>query len=202
MLSAVFAVPLGQENWTELKFNKIPANQVTYENQKIIVSVNQTASPLIYKIDNPKTIDEFSFNIEVVGNITETDKFFSEDSYFRLGLVAIGKQTLSGLKKMLAPNWVQKLFSLAPANVGLDKIYFYNVMSSNQKIGQQRIHPNSELMEETVIEIKKEDQRKITVNYRLANAKKISALWISIDGDNTKSDFKTILNSISLTTNE
>jgi hypothetical protein len=198
ILSAAFMVPMSKENWTELKFGKIKANTVTYSENKITVDVQKSASPLIYKLEKSMLLNEFDFEIQIKGKIISDETSFSEDSYFRLGLVAEGEKKLSGMKKMFAPDWVKKLFSLAPEGVGLDKIYFFNVMSGNQKLKAHRIHPKSELMEESIVALNTAEDGKIKVNHKLTQPLKISALWISIDGDDTKSDFKAEIQKINL----
>jgi hypothetical protein len=199
-ISALLVVPTGSlEGWKELSFNKIPKNTVSIIDSKSIqVEVNQSASPLIYKLPDTKKVSLISLQINVQGDLSKlSTNAFPEDSIIRLGLVAKGEKTLSWLQRKIAANWVLELFSLAPPNVGLDKIYFYNFSTSKELIGQKRQHPKSELMLEEIIASFPETK---AIEHKLAKPIDVVALWISIDGDDTKSKYTTTIESIKLET--
>lgn len=202
-LAAAFIVPLQKEMWTEVKFSSLPANSVSFDEKGIHVDVNNSASPLIHKLKQSVKITGFEFQIKLDGilNPSPTSQF-EEDSYFRLGLVTEGNNHLSGVKKLFAADWVKKLFALAPEGVGLDKIYFYNVNSENQILGNQRTHPKSDLMKEEIIYLRKSENSVIKFKKSLPENPKVVALWISIDGDNSKSVFKTSIEKIVLQTQD
>ena len=127
---AVMAIPLDKkEAWTELAFKNIPTNTVSYSPTGIKVAVKNSASPLVYKLDKFYKVSGFEVILKVDGDLKNDppEKNFEEDSLFRLGLVVEGKQKLNAVKKLFAPDWVKKLFALAPEGAGLEKIYFYNV---------------------------------------------------------------------------
>ncbi|MFN9068493.1 MAG: hypothetical protein ACK5V3_14765, partial [Bdellovibrionales bacterium] len=46
-------VPLTEQAWTTLAFNKIPKNSVTFVDQQLKVKVKQSAGPIIYKLPKP-----------------------------------------------------------------------------------------------------------------------------------------------------
>lgn len=197
---AAIAIPFGDPKaWTELEFRKIPPNQVTFSGEGIAIKVKESASPLVYKLPKIVLISQVEVELEINGELKPQSAGFAEDSAFRLGLVAAGKQTLSRIQKLFAPAWVEKLFSLAPAGVGLDKIYFLNVGEEDQQIGQLRIHPKSELMSEEIVTLRKKGQRQIRFTKAFDPALSTAALWISVDGDDTKSEFTTTVRKISLT---
>lgn len=201
MMMAAFAVPLQQDKWTELSFNKIPPNTVTFTKGQIQVKVNKSAGPLIYKIEKSALLSGFEVQLLVTGapKLLPGNEF-EEDSCFRIGLVAEGDKTLSGVKKLFAPDWVKKLFALVPEGIGLDKIYFFNVTSDKQILGTRRVHPKSDLMSEEVTLLRKTEESSLHVLKTLSAPQKISALWISIDGDDTQSEYQTTIEKISLTT--
>lgn len=204
LISLLFSVNLIAENisfdankWLELSFNNIPTNKVQYSDKGIKVAVASSASPLVFKFNELRDIKEFEINLRIDGNLktTEGNIDFEEDSYFRLGLVATGENHLGVAGRLLAPKWVQQLFSLAPDGVGLDKIYFYNLGNEKELISKERIHPQSKYMYEHIIDIKG-DRSDLSFKHRLQKQIKAAALWISIDGDNTKSDFEVNIKSI------
>jgi hypothetical protein len=195
ILCAMFAVPTDNLNgWTQLQFSKIPANVVNLDEGKISLEVKSSASPLIYKLSEIQDVKNFSVSIDVDGAVKQSnEEKVSEDYVFRLGLVAVGDKTLSRFQRLLAADWVKKLFDLSPKGVGLDKIYFYNIASSSKQVGNYRVHPKTELMSEKIIaEVSKEG----TYFYELEKPLKIAAIWISSDGDDSKSEFKVKIKKI------
>lgn len=198
-LFAAFAIPLSSTDWVELKYKNIKPNQVTFEDSQIKIQVNQSASPLIHRLKVPMKINGFDLKVSIKGQILNSrGDVFGEDSFFRLGFVATGKKTLNWWQKKMAANWVLQLFSMAPAGVGLDKIYFYNLSSFGEQLGKSRIHPQSDLMHEEVIAITSENKELLEVNHLLQKPLEIVALWLSSDGDDSKSQFKVSIQKIAL----
>lgn len=184
-----------KSRWTELKFNNILPNKAEYRTDSILVSVDSSASPLIYKLDSVTDVAGFEVTVEVNGELP-MQQTFEEDSFFRMGLVVMGDSHLGTVGKLFAPNWVQQLFELAPKGAGLDKIYFYSLAASAGLLNVERINPNSKYMYEKLIALKKDGLNEI--KYTLPKTLKTAALWISIDGDNTKSKFTTEIKNIRL----
>jgi hypothetical protein len=197
-LRAEVTVPLEESKWTALSFNNIPQNKLNFSDNKIKVSVQSSASPLVYKLDTPIDVNSFSVQLKIDGRMNESseESKFEEDSYYRMGLVVLGENKLGALGRAFAPKWVLKLFELAPEGVGLDKIYFYNLGNNKKLLNKERIHPSSKYMFERIIEIVKEDQ--IQFKYEPEKPLKTAALWISIDGDQTKSTFNVEIQKIIL----
>lgn len=199
LLLAVSMVPLSSQDWVELKYKNIPSNQVKFENSQVQIQVNQSASPLIHRLQAPQSVNGFSFKLNIKGGLTnaQADQFL-EDSYFRLGLVASGEKTLNWWQKKVAADWVLKLFSMAPQGVGLDKIYFFNVSPYSDQVGKARVHPKSELMHEFVVASHSENKEVLEVNHQLKMPLQVVALWLSSDGDDTKSQFEVQIQKIEL----
>ena len=203
---AISVIPLQKDKWVELKFNKIASSQVedSAEGLKVKVKVESSASPLVFKMEKPQKVIGFSADLEITGELKERvmKNSFGEDSIFRMGLVATGDKKLGWLQRQVAADWVLKLFALAPANTGLDQIYFFNVGREGQKIGQSRQHPKSELMFEQIVQIRKAGENSIHIEHKLKKPLNTAALWISIDGDDTQSSFTTLIKKIELVTEE
>ena len=122
---------------------------------------------------------------------------FDEDSILRFGFVGIGNQTLTGPQKWFAADWVKKLFSLAPKGTGLDKIYFFNVTNRSELNGKSRLHPKSDLLVETVF-AQHEKEGVFSFSKTLNSPIEAAAIWISIDGDDTQSEYETTISEIKL----
>jgi hypothetical protein len=205
ILSAGFIVPTSTlDGWTQLQFNKIPANTVSVKDGKIHAAIKSSASPLIYRLPTIQTVTGLSWKVKVSGNMKSAEKAkkdaFEEDSYLRVGLVAAGAKKLGRLQRLVAPKWVKQLFDLSPPNVGLDKIYFFNLSQNPSLLNQSRNHPKSELMTEKVIAIKQTDVSEVNseVNVDFPTPLPVAALWLSMDGDDTKSEFEVTLDEIVL----
>ena len=197
LVSALFVVPTGSlDGWKSLGFNKIPQNNVSIIDAKWLqVEVEKSASPLIYKLPEIKKV-LVQFN--TVGDISKLNSDqFPEDFLLRIGLVVKGDRKLGWFQKKIAAQWVIELFKLAPENIGLDKIYFYNFAASKELLGQKRQHPKSDLMLEEVVG---HFSGKKSYEYVLPKPLEVVAVWISIDGDDTKSQFKTTIESLILET--
>lgn len=205
---AVFAldIPLELDNnsWQSLTYKNIQANTVSQTENGFHIAINSSASPLIYVFDTPQSIK----NVNVLGmmgklpvipeGIIQGD-IGADDFPFRLGLVLAGDKTLNFAEKLIAPQWVKTLYALAPEGTGVDHIHFLNLANPDGALNwQQRNHPRSKgLFKETIIkQIAPETQ--FDLSYTLPQAAAVLALWISADGDDTKSSYALTLNSITL----
>lgn len=186
-----------ESRWKVLSYNKIKPNSVFFKDGMLKIDVSQSAGPIIYKLDKTKQVKGFVVKGQLKGAKNVEESEFDEDSILRVGLVAEGQNTMSGFKKLFAADWVKTLFELVPENSGLDKIYFYNVTNREKLLGKTRVHPNSEfILEKNAFYLKKEGvfQMKVT----LVEPLRVAAIWLSVDGDDTRSSFQTVVHEIDL----
>ncbi len=190
-------IPLKEADWTVLSYGKIPANKVSFNESSLSVKVSSSAGPIVYKLAKPEKVIGFSVRGNMTGKKVLEAGAFDEDSVLRMGFVATGQKTLSGPKRWFAADWVKKLFALAPEGAGLDKIYFFNLSNRAELAGKSRTHPQSDLILENIFgDPVAEGDFNLTKNFE--SAIETAAIWISIDGDDSKSDFETKVNSIEL----
>ena len=76
-----------------------------------------------------------------------------DDYTLRVGLVESGTRRLSRREKLMAADWVKTLFSLAPPGTGITRIHFFNLGTLASQVGKTRVHPMSDLIEETVVAV-------------------------------------------------
>jgi len=190
-------VPLEEASWVVLSYNKIPANKVSFENSSLVVKVSKSAGPVVHKLKVPKKISGFVVSGHFKGQKKLEANEFDEDSILRIGLVAVGKQNLSWTKKLFAADWVKKLFALAPEGSGLDKIHFFNLTNRTELVSKSRAHPKSDLIAEN-ISLHFDKQGAFQFVKELPASIEVAAIWISVDGDDTGSEFETALSSIQL----
>jgi len=194
------------DKWQNLSFSKIPSNQVEFKSSGVSIKVENSASPLIYPLDHPVRVSKVKIKGRVSQLITFKDskkqgeKGF-DDYVFRLGLVIPGDKKLNWAMRMMAADWVKKLYSLAPKDAGINHIYFLNLGQTHELQGRERVHPLSDLIKEKnewVIEGPGEFELSADIH----PSKVTSAVWLSIDGDDTKSHFQIDLSKIELTADE
>ena len=198
-------IPLTKNQWHSLSYSSLPANQVKFVSEKILIDVQNSASPLIYPMtQNPKGIKKISIQghatplIQVDPAEKQGQEGF-DDFALRLGLVLLGDKRLSTLESILAPDWVEKMFTLAPPNQGIDHILFLTAVSSPKVLNQKRIHPLSEYLHECYVWLMNQPGN-FSYSYTFKVPQQTGALWISADGDDTQSNFKISINKISMET--
>lgn len=195
------AIPLGSgQDWQDLKYSKIKPNTNQFTPNGLNIAVDSSASPLIYPLKHYPLITAFETELEITGDINPVKAQFPEDAYFRLGLVVPGKRRLNAFERAIAAPWVKTLFALAPKDGGVDRIQFYNVIPPETvPVNEERRTPHSrELMHERVIAIREAGQKSIRVKHQLGAPLPTAALWISVDGDQTKSKYSVLVKSLKL----
>ncbi len=201
----VFAleVSFNKIDWQVLSYSGITPNQFQFEKSHLKLKIDKSASPLIYPLKKPINVKELSFKGRVQGQLNLKEKQGekgSDDFLLRVGLVYEGEQTLNWFQKKIAASWIIKLFELAPSGTGVSHIQFYNIYSDDRLNGVSRTHPLSELIKESMV-AKVDNQQEFEVKINIEQKRKVLAIWISSDGDDTNSQFEVLINSLSLQSN-
>ncbi|MCB0341800.1 MAG: hypothetical protein KDD59_06105 [Bdellovibrionales bacterium] len=206
VLWSVLAIPLQSSNgWQNLTYRKIPANKVVFDSEGLTIDVDKSASPLIYPLEKALAVNAVEVKLKIEGDLKFKQKMRqgqkkADDFRFRLGLVLKGENRLNFFQKAIAADWIKKLYSLAPEGVGIDKIYFLNLVDQTDLIGNTRQHPLSELISENMqwsIE-HNESTEPFALKAKLDGPHDVLAIWLSSDGDDTLSKYKVNVKSISL----
>jgi hypothetical protein len=197
-LRAALIIPLGAAGWQPLNFSKIPANQVGFTEKGIEIRVEHSAGALIRKFDKTETVSHIHAELEIRGEIPAAAAF-PEDAYLRVGLVVPGTRKPNAIERLFAPAWIKQLFKLAPKDSGIDKIEFYNLEPVTGRIGQNRIFPKSkDLIRETIAAERPPSAAQVHFDYDLPKPLEAAALWLSVDGDDTKSQYTLIIKALEL----
>jgi hypothetical protein len=165
------------------------------------VNVAGSASPIIYPLDQPRLVRR----VEVTGSLSELLALDankqglegSDDFSLKIGLVVAGDKTLNGFQKLFSANWIATLFELAPQGSGVENIYFLNAVQGNTMLGQQRQHPLSDLIYENNVWLL-DKPGNFSMSYTLDKPRKVIAIWLSIDGDDSRSNYSTMISSLRL----
>jgi hypothetical protein len=199
-------IPLNPKEWKELKYNSIPANKYSGDDKSLIITVDKSSSPLIYKLATPQKMKSILVEGEVFDGVLNLNgqqqglfknkKSVTDDYALRFGLVFSGKNKKPFIPNFLLASWVKELFSLAPKNTGIDVIYFLKVAQNPNQIGKKRFHPLSKYLFEEVVTAVKSGPFKLEKSFE--SEKVILGFWISANGEGTSSAFKTKLTKIIL----
>lgn len=200
-LFAALVVPLDQASWSSLSYKNLPAHQISH-NDGIVVTVDASAGPLVHKFSTPLRLSKLSVSATLEGELRTTQQLgapSADDFPLRIGLIVAGKKRLSFMQRLAAPDWVKKLYALAPQGQGVDKIQFLNFTPQTQAASfTARTHPKSELLEERVVGRFVEGKLQQDVVIDVDGA--VLGLWLSVDGDDTKSRFVTHVREITVYT--
>ena len=207
LLLALIVIPTENlSDWKIDKFSKIPPNIVSASKLGLLVKVKGSAGPIIYPFKAKVTISEFTIAGDFKGLPVFSEKSKQggkgfDDYALRIGFIVPGEKKLTGLKKLFAPQWVKQLYAQVPEGTGLDHIQFFNVTQNVDQLGQQRHHPASDLIHEDFFKLV---DIKGPFNYKYSFKTPLDALavWISIDGDDTQSEFDVLINKLELNTSE
>ena len=199
--STVQAIPLSEQGrWLVLNYAKIPSNSVSFSERGMTIEIARSASPVVYPL-NPQYLQKIAFDIEINGAIKLNESIQgsvnNDDFVFRLGVVYEGRKTLNFIQRKLAASWLRQLYALAPPDSGVEKIEFFNVFDDERIKGQKRQHPLSELIYENFLFENPADGR-VSATIDVDPDKRVLAIWISADGDDTQSSFSVIVKRISL----
>lgn len=203
LCAGVLALPVNDlSSWQQEAFSKKSSNEFSVENGALLVSVKKTASPLFFKMPETKKIKGFKVSGEFRGlpkfkDLSLQGKKGTDDYPLRIGFVVPGKKTLTGLYKLVAAQWVKRIYGILPTGTGLDRIEFFNVSQNAAELGVKRTHYSSDLLNETIFAIQKAPGA-FSMEHNLKEPLDTIAIWISIDGDDTLSDYGVALSSIDL----
>ncbi|HAG90869.1 MAG TPA: hypothetical protein DCL41_03310 [Bdellovibrionales bacterium] len=199
LMFAAFIIPLQPTDWKILKYGSIPPNKVEFSEDHMKVSVNSSNNPIIFPLKEPVEYSGFEASFSVSGNPMPAVKEWDDDALVRIGFVAEGERTMNRALLWFSPSWIKELFHLAPKGSGIDKIYFFNLGRPNQTLGQKRIFPKTkDLVSEEIVALYKEGQKDYKISHSFQKPRKIAGLWLSMDGDVTKTKFDVIVKEIKL----
>ena len=202
LAQASLTVPLAdQASWQVLRYSRIPPHKVEFSKAGLQIAVDRSAMPLVHPLAKPFATKRIRVKGRVVGSLNipagrQGDEGY-DDYVFRIGLVEPGDRTLGSIQRRFVAEWVRKLYELAPPGSGISGIRFFNVGADKAHLGRKRQHPLSELIREEVVALARPDGR-FDFEHALAQPLPTIAVWLSSDGDDTKSTFAVRVETIEL----
>lgn len=205
LLSVALSIPTqSMDGWSLETYSRIPQNKVSTSTAGMLVKVSQSASPIVFALKGKEKIVGFKLLGEFKGlpklaDVSRQGETGADDFPLRLGLIVPGDKKLTGIKKLFAPQWVKRLYEQVPKNYGLGHIHFFNVTQNSAQLGKSRKHPKSDLIQEEFFAFA-EKSGPFSYAYDLKSPIEALAIWISIDGDDTKSTYEVLLSKIEFIT--
>jgi hypothetical protein len=203
--AAATEIPVSDlQRWTALSYRSIPANTASVEDGNLHISVNESASPLVYKLDEPLAVISLVVKARWSGKLNIPQgavqgEAGADDFILKLGIVEAGDRTLNWLQRRIAANWIQQLFKLAPKGTGVERINFLSTTQQQKLLGSRRTHPLNDLLYETRVTFL-ESPGEFEMVYQFEGPVVVLGLWISSDGDDTGSSFDLTIERITLNT--
>jgi len=188
--------------WTLLSFNNIQPNTVSVDNDALHISVRDSASPLIYQFNEPiyisgvAIIATWSGELRIPEGATEGDEN-ADDFVLKFGIVEAGGRRLNWFQRRIAADWIKELYKMAPKDSGVSRINFLSTTQQQEQLGISRTHPLSDLLHETRI-VYLNAPGPFVMTHEFPAPVEALGLWISVDGDNTGSNFDLHLERITL----
>lgn len=204
--SSPLSIPLDRaEGWQILEYSSIASHEIDFAPDGMTIKVRQSASPVIFPI-KPRTVSRLKVSAEITGKLSlkprpQGDEG-NDDFLLRVGLVYEGEQTLNFLQRSFAAKWIKTLFDLAPEGTGVERIEFFNAYSDPSLADTTRVHPLSDLMTEHFVtfvpQAADSELREVQFEIQPKSDRRVLALWISSDGDDTRSSFRVKFREIEL----
>ena len=189
-----------ESNFKILSYSSIKPNEFVFNDTSLDIKVDSSASPLIYPLESSGKYSKMTFsarfNSKVKTSGPQGDKGH-DDFSLRVGVVYEGDRTLNFFQRAVAAKWITTLFELAPKGTGVSQINFFNTYVDKRLASKSRVHPLSDLLVENFVG-DLSTSNEVSVSVDLDRSKKILALWISSDGDDTQSKYIVEINQISL----
>jgi hypothetical protein len=202
LMAGIFVLPVDQmTDWQVLEYSSLKPNQVSFSDSGMKVSVNHSASPIIYPFPEPKTVRQ----IEVEGSLSNlldlpdnpSGENKIDDFSLKIGLVIKGEKTLSGFQHLFSPKWVKTLFDLAPEGTGVDHIHFLSAVQSPNLVGNKSSIQDSDLFYDEYIWLI-DKPGNFALKHRLDQPLTVIAIWISINGDDSLSKYTTVIKKLTV----
>lgn len=193
-------IPLDLNYWKEIKFDNIQKNKVQNIKSSLSIEVNNSSSILIYNFKTPKKFKKILLEGNLVGNLNfknNQGKDSFDDFTLKIGFIVLGNKKLTGLKKLFAPDWIINLHKIFPKTFGLSHLELFVGVIDLHLLKTSRLHPLSNFFHENfVFDLSKEGRFKLesSVNKEFESI----GLWLSADGDNSKSKFNIKIHSLEL----
>lgn len=179
-----------KENFYDLRYSGKTANKTTIGTD-IKISVNQSASPLFYKVGRKVKRIDIAGRISIEKPINN----FTQDSYIAVGTAYAGDLRPNFFQRLIMPDWILKVNTLIP-DQGLGPIDFHEASPENIYQDSQKSALGIEFTRKTVTKIQPDGSFSLEI---IPKNTDILGLWIRADGDDSKAQFSVTITDFKIT---
>lgn len=195
-LLGVVAIPLGPSpQWHHFQYKSLKANGVSQRPEALTLHVEDSASPLFYRLPEVTVITGFRLRGNFRGTLKPSPAG-KDDFPLRLGLVIPGNERLGWLARLFAPLWIKQLHEMEP-EMAVKSVHFF--VLSDRDMGVKS-RARNDLITEEFVQVVKEGP--FQVDYPVSPAMPAFAVWVQADGDDSHSSFTTRIDELILKTEE
>jgi hypothetical protein len=205
---AMILIPLEESSqWKPFLFSNVAPNKVEFQDKQLKISVNNSASPLLYALKKPLWLESFLVKAKIEGDFPELKcsgvQGFKkcDDFILRFGLIVQGEKRLNWIQRQLAPEWLVEMEKQVPKAMGIEKVRFYSTCRQKKRLNEIRKHYMSSKFEEECITFL-EGSKEFQLQKKLAQPVKVIGLWVGSDGDDLNESFELKIEAIQLNDNK
>jgi hypothetical protein len=199
-LSVPHQIPLSVSGWTHIEFEGIPPTVYRNDAEQpaaLVAVVKRSSSFLLRPLAEATTVHRVSFEWRSDGELhvkdaSEERSKAGDDGFLRLGLLLSGPPPLM---PFFAPAWVKAI--RGRLQLPSDHL-LYLMAGAKSAAGEHWTSPYSDSLELLAVasEPLKDGWKKSAVAW--PSPLKVVGLWLMADGDDTKSDFTTMVRDLRL----
>ncbi len=200
LLFASVALPLpvkeSSPQWKIYRYDDLPPNHFEFGPQGLRVGVDKSVSPLVYVFPQRTTVKGFRLEADFRGLPIRADSKRDDydDKALRVGVIVPGRLKPTFLERMIMPKWTNDLIQSVSAE-GLEKIYYFSLATANTKNLSRVVY--SRFHEEKVVDVlAAPGPYDKTIDF--GRSFEAAAVWLSIDGDDTKSSYEVLIKRLDL----
>jgi hypothetical protein len=194
-------IPLEEDRWQVLEFRQIPAHGIAFDQGVMQIQVSGSAGVIMLPLERPGRFSRLHVKARIDGRVdldgVPQGAEGGDDFRLRVGLVYAGEKTLNFIQRSIAPEWIRRLYALAPEGSGISRVEFFNTWQDPVLEGERREHPTSESWREHFV-LPTSETGGIATGVEIPTDADIVAVWISTDGDDTGSSFRVSIERLAL----
>lgn len=191
------AITLRADNFEHIQFEKINANQITYQDQQLQIDVDNSASILMLPFDNIKPLNKVSFEWRSESGPLAKDsqhelKRSGDDAIFKLGLLLASDDDLLN---PFVPSWLKQVREQLKYP---SEEMIYLVVGARHAPGERWISPYNKRITMVSVASQETGSGWRKSSFQSERPLDVVALWLMADGDNTHSSFRVVIKNIVL----
>lgn len=194
LLTAAITLSLGQGNWEELRFDRVPANEVEFGEDSLSIAVEKSASPLVRVHHGSARVRKVTVTGRVEGTLAVLPDQHGEhgfdDALLRVGVIVPGGKRLNVIQRRLAPEWLRRIDAMFGERAGgVGEIRSALLVPHEEWLGKARRNPDIDLFHDRMMSSPGADGRfRMTLEFE--DPPEVCGFWLLADGDDTGSSFR------------